>query len=129
MSKRSRIVGFVLALAVLSSTLAVSSAASMPIMKSDSAHRQGTVAANRPHAKTAAYREYWCRIVTATDIRVFESSTSSTVIGRLLKGDVFATTGIANNRYHVYNPFSDTWKGWVTADPQWTDYYGHYCFG
>jgi hypothetical protein len=97
----------------------------MPIIKSSNAHRQETKAANRP----MAYREYWCRKVTAEDIKIFSSSTSSTVIGRLLRGDVFATTGIANNRYHVYNPHSDTWKGWATADPQWTDYAGHYCFG
>ena len=125
MSKRSSIVGFALTLMLLSSTLIVSSAASMPIIKSGNAHRQETKVASRP----AAYREYWCRIVTANDIRVYSSSTSSTVIGRLLKGDVFATTGIANNRYHVYNAHSDTWQGWVTADPQWTNYYGHYCFG
>jgi hypothetical protein len=76
-----------------------------------------------------AYREYWCRTVTAVDVNIYATSTSTTPIGRAYRGQTFATTGIANNRYHWYNPYNDTWGGWITADPQWTDFAGYYCMG
>ncbi len=87
------------------------------------------LASSKGVTRPEAYREYWCRTVTASTMRLFSTSTSTTPIYTLYQGDVFATTGIANNRYHVYDPFSDTWLGWVSADPQWTNYAGHYCVG
>lgn len=124
MSKRSFVAGFVLTLVLLSTlSVSVGSAASMSMIKSSNPQPQASTNASG----TLAYREYWCRRVTAVDISIFSTSTSTTPIGKFYQGQRFATTGIANNRYHIYDPDYDVWYGWVTADPRWSDFIGYYC--
>lgn len=108
-------------------SLALQASVRSPVLTSDIVST--TPLAPEGVARPQAYREYRCRIVTASDIYIYATPYSTAPIGRIYQNTTFATTGIHNNRYHLYNPYNDTWGGWVTADPQWTNYAGHYCMG
>lgn len=129
MSKRPFVLFALLALLLWISTLSVASATTIPASKNSyTQHLPHPASSSSSDVRTNEV--WWCRLVTAQDINIYTSSVSTVVTGaHLFHNQKFATTGIANNRYHLYDPIHNSWYGWVTADPQWTDFAGYYCSG
>jgi hypothetical protein len=65
---------------------------------------------------------YYCKVVTAQDMGLYESSTSPDPMINIENGQKFYAVSSDNGRYFgSLNEPSESDRAWISDDPAWTD--------